>query len=286
MSINITLTSTRTEFDLTRSKLNGKKIGLVPTMGNLHEGHLSLVTASIEEMDSTIVTIFVNPKQFGPKEDFNQYPRTPREDIEKITSLVKSFPNTKHEIVIFSPASINDIYPPNFATTISISGITSALEGAIRPTHFDGVTTVVYRLFTIAKASVVYFGQKDYQQCLVVKKMVEDLELQITIKIMPIIRNEKGLALSSRNQYLNSEEHEKALTLPKTLNRIKKLIDDKKDFQIIIEQILREDPAWDYLEVLDANTLMKLSNKNESLNKIIVGAYKVGVTRLLDNILC
>jgi pantoate--beta-alanine ligase len=251
-------------------------------MGSLHKGHLSLIEKSIQENEITIVTIFVNPKQFGPNEDFDKYPRNLDEDLGKISTIALLI-TAKKEIVVFAPQSIEDIYPIGFTTTISVGSMTQKLEGKIRPTHFDGVTTVVYRLFSITKADTAYFGQKDIQQCLIVKKMIRDLDIQIKIHIMPIVRNSEGLALSSRNQFLSENEKTKALTLPNTLLSLEKLIQKKEDYMPFMVKAKSLDPNWDYLEVLDSSNL-ELPNKSTN-EFVIIGAYKAGTTRLLDNIL-
>lgn len=273
--------TTRKDFDQYRSALKNETIGLVPTMGNLHKGHISLIEKATDENDITIVTIFVNPKQFGPTEDFDKYPRTLDADLGQI-SAVALLINAKKEIVVFAPKSNDEIYPAGFSSSISVGDLKNKLEGAVRTTHFDGVTTVVYRLFAIAKAHNAYFGQKDFQQCLIIKKMVHDLEIPVTIHVMPIIRNSEGLALSSRNQYLNEKERVEALTLPHTLQKIEKLIRTRQDFLPLITEA-KKDQRFDYLEVLDAQTL-EAANR-ESTELVIVGAFRLGATRLLDNIL-
>jgi pantoate--beta-alanine ligase len=273
--------TTRKDFDHYRNTLSTQTIGLVPTMGNLHKGHISLIEKSIEEHDVTIVTIFVNPKQFGPNEDFEKYPRTLDEDLAKISSVALLI-TSKKEIVVFAPRKNEDIYPEGFSTTISVGPMTQKFEGEVRPTHFDGVTTVVHRLFTITKAHTAYFGQKDVQQCLIIKKMVKDLDIPIQLHIMPIVRNSEGLALSSRNQYLNDLERVEALVLPHTLQKIEKLIRTKQDYKTFITEALT-DKKWDYLEVLDSNNLEQPDNSTEEF--VIVAAYRLGTTRLLDNIL-
>lgn len=271
----------RKDYDHFRNSIDGKTIGLVPTMGNLHKGHLSLIEKSTEENDITVVTIFVNPKQFGPNEDFDKYPRTLDEDLGKISTIALLL-NASKEIVIFAPRSNEEIYPPEFSCSISAGELKNKLEGAVRSTHFDGVTTVVYRLFTIAKATNAYFGQKDYQQCVIIKKMVHDLEIPVKIHVMPIIRNSEGLALSSRNQYLTETQRSEALTLPQTLQQVEKLIKNKEDYQSFISNTLK-DLRWDYLEVLNPDTLEKPSADAQEL--VIVGAFRMESTRLLDNIL-
>lgn len=277
----ITVFTSRKDFNHYRNGLNKETIGLVPTMGNLHKGHISLIEKSTDENDVTIVTIFVNPKQFGPNEDFDKYPRTLDEDLAKI-SAVALLINAKKEIVVFAPGSNEEIYPEGFSSTVSVGAMTQKFEGSIRPTHFDGVTTVVYRLFSITRAHKAYFGQKDVQQCLIIKKMVKDLDIPIDIHIMPIVRNAEGLALSSRNQYLSETERSEALTLPQTLLKVEKLIRTKQDYKHFVAEVIK-DKRWDYLEVLDSNNLEQPNEKTTEL--VIVAAFRLGTTRLLDNIL-
>jgi pantoate--beta-alanine ligase len=274
----IKIFTTLKDFQHFRKNLGNSKVGIVPTMGNLHEGHLSLLKKSIEENDISVISIFVNPKQFGPTEDFNTYPRTLDQDIAKISNIAF---NAKSETVVFAPTSVEDIYPTGFNTTISVKGVTSKLEGSFRPTHFDGVTTVVYRLFSIIKPHNAYFGQKDFQQCVVIKKMIDDLGLDINFIRMPIIRNSEGLALSSRNQYLSESERSHALILSKTLKKIENLILQKADYHPFINECLT-DKNWDYLEVLDARDLSE--PKRDSREIVVIGTYRIGTTRLLDNI--
>lgn len=263
---------------------NTSQIGLVPTMGNLHEGHLSLVEESLRENPVTMVTIFVNPKQFGPNEDFDSYPRTLARDCDLLKELQSKYPDK--ELVIYSPKSNEEIYPEGFKTTISIGKITEILCGADRPGHFDGVTTVVYRLFAVSKASKAYFGQKDYQQVCVIQRMVTDLSLPVELKIMPISRDQDGLARSSRNQYLSVSDREQGLTLPRTLELIeKKLVESSwLNSGVHINEILEttlSDKRWNYLEVLDSKTLEAVSEQTTEV--VIAGAFKVGKTRLIDN---
>lgn len=277
----ITVFTSRKDFNHYRNGLSKETIGLVPTMGNLHKGHISLIEKSTDENDVTIVTIFVNPKQFGPNEDFDKYPRTLDEDLAKI-SAVALLINAKKEIVVFAPGSNEEIYPEGFSSTVSVGAMTQKFEGSVRPTHFDGVTTVVYRLFSITRAHKAYFGQKDVQQCLIIKKMVKDLDIPIDIHIMPIVRNAEGLALSSRNQYLSETERSEALTLPQTLLKVEKLIRTRQDYKHFVAEVIK-DKRWDYLEVLDSNNLELPNEKTTEL--VIVAAFRLGTTRLLDNIL-
>lgn len=265
-----------------RQSLKHDSIGLVPTMGNLHEGHLSLLKKSLSDNRVSVITIFVNPKQFGPNEDFDKYPRTLDADLAKISNLALHAGSEEKEIVVFAPQSIEDIYPAGFSTVIQVTGVTERLEGARRPTHFDGVTTVVYCLFKIIDAKNAYFGQKDYQQCLVIKKMALDLSLPINLHILPITRNSEGLALSSRNQYLSETERTEALHLSKSLKHIEMLIKNKMDYKAFIDSELTN-TKWDYLEVLNAENLESVSDLTTQL--VVIGVYKLGNTRLLDNLL-
>lgn len=278
----IKIFTTKKDYDHFRKSLKHDSVGIIPTMGNLHEGHLSLLKKSMEENIVSVITIFVNPKQFGPNEDFDKYPRTLDADVSKISNIALHLKSPDQEIVVFAPVSIEQIYPAGFNTVIAVKGVTETLEGARRPGHFDGVTTVVYRLFKIINAKNAYFGQKDYQQCVVVKKMIEDLGLEINFNIMPIIRNSEGLALSSRNQYLNDLERVQALHLSKALKKIEMLIKNKTDYKSYIEEELTN-KKWDYLEVLNAENLASPDESTTTL--VIIGVYKLGNTRLLDNIL-
>ena len=260
-----------------------KEIGLVPTMGNLHDGHLSLIRESLAKNKITIVTIFVNPKQFGPNEDFDKYPRTLESDMEKISSLKLK---EDQRLFVFAPDSNDQIYLEGFSTTISIKGITDILCGASRPGHFDGVTTVVYQLFKISNAGHAYFGQKDYQQVKVIERMVTDLRLDIDLNMIPIARDKDGLALSSRNQYLDSEERKEALKLPNKLKRIDNFLKETTWMQAYhkINQELEEtlaDHRWDYLEILDADNLQEVNSETKKV--AILAAYKSQNARLIDN---
>lgn len=275
--------NTQKDFLHFRFSLIHKSIGLVPTMGNLHAGHISLIEESAEENDVTIVTIFVNPKQFGPNEDFNKYPRTLNEDIAKISAAALLI-NAKKEIVVYAPKDNDEIFNEGFTSTISVGPMTQMLEGFIRPTHFDGVTTVVYKLFSLTKPSTSYFGQKDFQQCLVIKKMVKDLDLPVQIKVMPIIRSKEGLALSSRNQYLSETDLKEALLLPTSLIEIENLILTKKDYIQYRDSLLKDKTygsRWDYCEILDSETLSPLTSSTKQA--VIVAAFRCHNTRLLDN---
>ena len=268
----------------------GAKIGLVPTMGNLHEGHISLLEKSLLENELTILTIFVNPKQFGPNEDYHKYPRTLDADVAKITKLFFEFSNKNESlsrsVLIFAPQSDSEIYNPGFSSLISVGPITQILCGKFRPTHFDGVTTVVYKLFKITEPNNAYFGQKDYQQCIVIQKMVNDLDLGIRLHFFPIIRNANGLALSSRNQYLSEKDQEEALKLHHSLIILKNIFLQEPNLEIALEKATRlqtdflQDTRYDYLEILDGDSLLPVTQQSTQI--AILGVLRLNGTRLLD----
>jgi len=257
----------------------GIDVGYVPTMGNLHAGHLSLVEESLRNHLTTIVSIFVNPKQFGPSEDFEKYPRTLEHDLNLLKQAAAAH---SKKIYVFHPKSATEIFPPDFDTSIHVPQLSNRLCGLIRPGHFEGVATVVHRLFSLLKPHTAYFGQKDYQQYLVIKRMVSDLGLDVEICGMPIIRGENGIALSSRNQYLSPSDFDLALTLRKTLLNISQ--DTQNNFtKHKAEAFSKAEVHWDYLEILDAQNLAPINA--ETKQQIVLGAIKVGSTRLIDNIL-
>jgi pantoate--beta-alanine ligase len=257
-------------------------IGFVPTMGNLHQGHISLLIEALKEFKTVYFSIFVNPKQFGPSEDFNRYPRTLERDIELIKNSLLQFPDSK--VIIYSPENPEEVFPKDGQQVISVNGLSTVLEGKIRPGHFDGVATVVYRLFDVVKPSKAYFGLKDYQQYLVIKQMVNDLALPIKIQGMPIIREIEGLALSSRNQYLTAEQKSTSLILFNTLSTLKNMINQKRvnipKAKSFISEALK-DPQWNYLEIRDSETFSE--DISHSKNITILAVYQMGTTRLLDN---
>lgn len=278
----IKLIQTRSQWLEQRSQLENS-LGLVPTMGNLHQGHLSLAQKALSENENILVTIFVNPKQFGPNEDFERYPRTLEQDLALLESLEKKSTQT---IFVFAPKTLEEIYPQGFSSTISVKGISEKLCGLSRPGHFDGVTTVVYQLFALAKADRAYFGQKDYQQFKVIEKMVKDLSLEIELYCCEIIRDQEGLALSSRNQYLKTDEKQVALTLQKTLKKIKHSLEER-NFELShlndYQKNSGDGLVWEYLEVLDADNLEKISPLTQTA--VALGAVKIHQTRLIDNCL-
>lgn len=260
--------------------------GIVPTMGNLHAGHISLIDESLKNNDITIVTIFVNPTQFSANEDLSNYPRTLEQDLEKIQQLYNEYSHKddEKELIVFAPETNTEIYPENFSTTISLGPITQELEGKFRPTHFDGVTTVVFLLFKLTSPHRSYFGQKDLQQFILIRKMVADLDLGIEVNGLPIIRDTDGLALSSRNTYLSSEQRVQALELANTIQEIKKMLEGKLDLDTIniyINKKLEQDKRWNYLELRDAQNLSR--DITNSIEVAIIGTYQLEKTRLLDN---
>lgn len=278
----IQLISTRQEWLSIRRQISGS-LGLVPTMGNLHQGHLSLIERALQENDHILVTIFVNPKQFGPNEDFERYPRTLEKDIDLIKSLERK---KDQKVFVFAPSSMTEVYPENFSSVIQVKGLTEKLCGLTRPGHFDGVTTVVYQLFQLAQAQQAYFGQKDFQQFKVIEKMVKDLALPVTVHCCPIVRDDQGLALSSRNQYLTNEQKEVALILSRHLRLIASSLKEKKNTGPLIAEMLEKSDTqltWEYLEILDAHNLEELNKSTETA--VVLGALKVGSTRLIDNLL-
>ena len=257
-------------------------IGFVPTMGNLHQGHISLLERALSEYKTVYFSIFVNPKQFGPNEDFNRYPRTLENDIELIKTLTEKFHDSK--VIIYAPENPLEVFPENQTQTISVPELSTTLEGDLRPGHFDGVATVVYRLFEIIRPTTAYFGLKDYQQYLVIRQMVKDLCLPIKIQGMPIIREASGLALSSRNQYLTPEEKTKSLILYSTLNNIQNILQGKRMNLTKVREFIDEslkDPHWNYLELRDSETFSKDISSSHHIS--IMAVYQMGSTRLLDN---
>jgi pantoate--beta-alanine ligase len=260
--------------------LNGKdSIGFVPTMGNLHLGHLSLLSESLKFCKTNVISIFINPTQFSQGEDFNKYPRTLEEDIDKIQSL----DSPEHEIIIYAPDSEIEIYPHG-KKVIDAVGPCHILEGALRPGHFDGMATVVKRLFEIVPANKAYFGKKDYQQLTIIKELVKIYEFNTEIIGLPIIREESGLAMSSRNGYLSQEEKGEALTLRQALLSLKAEIELKKpiaDIQNTIKTILA-DKRFNYLELCHQESLETVEHYSNKM--ILLGNFQVKATKILDNI--
>ncbi|MFN4245241.1 MAG: pantoate--beta-alanine ligase [Brevinematia bacterium] len=260
-------------------KREGKSIGFVPTMGALHEGHLSLVRQSKKDNDITVVSIFVNPTQFGPNEDYDAYPRQFETD--------KRLLETEGVDYLFYP-SVDDMYPYGYETYVELKLLPNHLCGLSRPGHFRGVSTVVSKLFNIVQPDRAYFGQKDYQQAQIIKKMVRDLNFPIEIVVMPIVRESDGLAMSSRNSYLSQEERKNATVLYRSLQRAKDLIlsgeKDVKKIKDEIRRIISSVPSKiDYIEVVDPNTLDSLDLIPDRGSVVVAIAVYIGKARLIDN---
>jgi pantoate--beta-alanine ligase len=252
-------------------------VGVVPTMGALHAGHASLIARSVRECASTIVTIFVNPAQFGPNEDLSRYPRP----IERDLALCEEYGAS----LVFTPGE-GEMYPSTFSTTVSVRGLADRFEGASRPGHFDGVCTVVARLLGLTRADRAYFGEKDYQQLQVVRRLVADLAIPVQIVPCETVREPDGLALSSRNVYLSPEERVRALGLSRALQEAQLLAAEGEWRPDQLRGAMRKMAARsgltiDYLEVVDKDTLEPLDALLSEARAI--GAVRVGSTRLIDN---
>jgi pantoate--beta-alanine ligase len=279
------------EFRQAKAALPGSW-GLVPTMGYLHAGHLSLVKRARAENDHVAVSIFVNPTQFGPNEDLAAYPRDLERDLRLLEALDVD--------LVFNP-SLEVMYPPNYQTYVTVEEVTKYLEGASRPGHFRGVATVVAKLFNIVGAERAYFGQKDAQQTIVIKRMVQDLNMPIEIIICPTQREADGLALSSRNTYLDAEHHRAAPVLYRALNAAKDAFDrgerDGDRLRSIMRAIIGAEPLakLDYVSAADATTLQELGPRPSPPSPqpspngegvLLSMAVRVGKPRLIDNFLC
>jgi len=258
-------------------RTSSQSIGVVPTMGALHEGHLSLIEAARAECDFIVITIFVNPTQFSPAEDLNDYPRPLEADLDLCRSAGCD--------LVFTPSAEN-MYSPGSQTTVAVSGIRSMLEGVSRPNHFDGVTTVVAKLLNITLPDRAYFGQKDYQQQLIIRQMVRDLNWPVEVVTRPIVRESDGLAMSSRNRYLSSQQRVHALSLNQVLNRAHQQAASGQSPEDVQADMLRQlqvaegvDP--DYAVVVDTETLQPV--KKQAQTAIGLLAARVGSTRLIDN---
>ena len=260
-------------------KAKGKRIGFVPTMGYFHEGHLSLMRRARQETDVVVTSIFVNPKQFGPKEDYRRYPR----DIKKDERLAR----LSGVDLIFYP-SISQVYPKGYLTYVNVEGVTKGLCGISRPGHFRGVATVCCKLFNIVRPEIAYFGWKDAQQAIMIKRMVEDLNMDLVIKALPIVREADGLAMSSRNRRLSGRQRKDAVALHKALSSAKKFIREgekrpsaiKSKMKRMIE--VKKGARIDYISIVDEGlTEVKRVKKGN----MIALAVSFGKTRLIDNVI-
>lgn len=267
--------------DLSRSiVLEKKEIGFVPTMGALHEGHLSLVRRAKKENDIVVVSIFVNPIQFGPQEDFERYPRDIEGDSEKLKN--------EDVDILFLP-EIKDMYPDGYKTYVEVKEISQRLCGAFRPGHFTGVATVVAKLFNIVRPRRAYFGLKDYQQSVIIKKMVEDLNMDIEIITCPTVREPDGLAMSSRNLYLKPDERRAATVIYRTLTGVSELIKSGERNVAHIKEFMKRSllseplvSSIDYAGLYDPDTLDELIELKDRI--LVAIALRIGTTRLIDNL--
>jgi len=259
-------------------KSRGMSIGFVATMGYLHEGHLSLVRGSLRKADVTVVSIFVNPAQFGPTEDFKEYPRDLNRDSEVLEREGVDY--------LFVPEA-DEIYPQGYKTFVEVHDLQDKLCGRSRPGHFRGVCTVVLKLFNIINPDISFFGQKDYQQAVILKRMVKELNLEVKIEVLPLIREKDGLALSSRNKYLTQEQRKAALVLSKSLKEAKSMVEKgQRDSAAIIKEmkeIIGREPLVkiDYVEIVDIDNLDPVARiEKETLAAV---AVFIGEIRLIDN---
>jgi pantoate--beta-alanine ligase len=256
----------------------GERVGLVPTMGALHAGHVALVAAARDKCRRTVASIFVNPKQFGPREDLSTYPRPIEDDLAKLTEAGAD--------LAFMP-SVEEMYPEGFATTISVTGPSAGLCGAHRPGHFDGVATVVAKLLILAAADAAFFGEKDYQQLMVVRRMARDLDLPVEIVGVPTVREADGLALSSRNVYLSAVERRNAPNLHRAMREaaaeIARGAAPGPVLQLKIDELNRLGLRVEYLELRDAATLAPLAGTPSAPARLLAAVH-LGRTRLIDNV--
>lgn len=263
-----------------RAALKGR-VGLVPTMGALHEGHLSLVRRARADCDQLVVSVFVNPTQFGPKEDFAAYPR----DLDRDLLLLEA----EGVDVVFAPTA-EEIYPPGFNDWVEVNGpLSERLEGEFRPGHLRGVTTVVARLFRIVRPQSAYFGEKDAQQLRVVRRMAQEQRLPVEVIGLPTVREPDGLAMSSRNSYLSPEERKAALVMPRALQLGRRLVEDEgvRDASAVrraVEDLIRGEPlaSIDYVAVAGCETLEELTEIDRPA--LLLLAVRIGATRLIDNV--
>ncbi len=279
MQTATTITQLRTMVSCARK--SGSKIGFVPTMGALHEGHISLVHEAKKHCDFVVVSIFVNPMQFGPNEDFHRYPRPLQDDLKLCTNAGVN--------LVFNP-SVDEMYPTGFSTVVEVNELTNNLCGKSRPGHFKGVTTVVMKLFGQVQPDAAYFGQKDAQQALVIKRMACDLDLPIEVVICPTLRETDGLAMSSRNRYLSNEQRSVAPLIYKGLSLLMEEVKFKK--HEFVEQYRRDllkrleaipNSMVDYVEIVNADSLETLEKMKGTV--LVAVALRLGNTRLIDNII-
>lgn len=264
--------------EIAKLRSGGNRIALVPTMGALHDGHIALVEKAKTLAEQVVVSIFVNPRQFGPKEDLSTYPRTETRDAKLLKAAGVA--------ALWLPG-VEEMYPSGFATTVSVAKLGNGLCGAARPGHFDGVATVVAKLFNQVRPDIAVFGEKDWQQLAIIRQMTRDVDLGVEIVGIPTQRGEDGLALSSRNAYLSSEERQAALALPRTLGATAKIIEDGGNIASALADAYAAlskagfDPI-DYVALVDAITLEPLDKLDRTAR--LLAAARMGKTRLIDNL--
>lgn len=257
-----------------------KSIGFVPTMGALHSGHVSLIKKSVSQNDITVVSVYVNPIQFGPNEDYKRYPRPVNDDIEICKKNGVDY--------LFLPSN-ETLYDKDFSTYVAVDKLSGIMCGVTRPVHFRGVATVVSKLFNMVMPDRAYFGLKDYQQYVIIKRMVKDLNFRTKVIGCPIIREKSGLAMSSRNTYLSPEAKEQAVNIHKILVNAKKSFNSGKNIDAVIKETAKllsaiKNSEIDYIEARDSNTLQPAVKTTK--NVVIAAAVKISNIRLIDNILC
>ena len=278
--VEIVRTKTATRELVAKTRRSNRRIGVVPTMGALHDGHLSLVQAAKSATDFVVVTVFVNPTQFAPGEDFDKYPRVLQQDVDKLRPLGVD--------AVFAPVD-GEMYSPGHSTIVLPPDVAKPLEGSHRQTHFQGVTTVVLKLFNITMPDVAFFGQKDYQQSLVIRRMVDDLDVPVRVEVCPTIRDSDGLAMSSRNAYLSDPEREAGLSLSRSLKlaceRTIEGGENREEIETAMYAVLQGAgvDSIDYACIVDSDTLLPVDKPNEK--SIALVAANVGKTRLIDNIM-
>jgi pantoate--beta-alanine ligase len=252
----------------------GVRIALVPTMGALHAGHMALVEAARATGAKVVASIFVNPKQFGPNEDLARYPRPAEADTALLTA---------HGCDLLWMPEVDEMYPAGFATNVSVSGVSEGQDGAARPGHFDGVATVVAKLFNQVAPDAAYFGEKDFQQLAVIRQMVADMDFALEIVGVPTVREADGLALSSRNEYLSADERSRAVALPRALAEAKQAIEAGEDGAVAaaVASLAHAGFAIDYVELVDAATL---GSPVAGQPRRLLAAARIGATRLIDNL--
>ncbi|MEQ9411952.1 MAG: pantoate--beta-alanine ligase [Fuerstiella sp.] len=276
--MNVESSASRVRELVRQARQAGAIVGVVPTMGALHAGHVSLIEAARRECDFVVTTIFVNPTQFGPNEDFDRYPRTLPEDLQLCEAAGTD--------LVFTPET-TAMYHPDAETVVRVTRLTERLEGAHRPGHFDGVTTVVAKLFNITVPDRAYFGQKDFQQQLIIRRMVRDLNWGLEVVTCPIVRESDGLALSSRNRYLSDRDRQRALALSQSLQQARTLAADETVSPAEIERRMIEfltsveGLRLDYAVVVDGDTLASVAP--DAATVVALVAAEVGTTRLIDN---